>query len=808
MRILIKGGVWKNTEDEILKAAVMKYGKNQWARISSLLVRKSPKQCKARWYEWLDPSIKKTEWSKDEDEKLLHLAKLMPTQWRTIAPIVGRTPTQCLERYQRLLDEAEAKEDGEGPRTGDEVRRLRPGEIDPDPETKPARPDPVDMDEDEKEMLSEARARLANTQGKKAKRKAREKQLEEARRLASLQKRRELKAAGIDMRLRTRKRGQMDYNADVPYHTKAPDGFWDISDEVERENREKKGMTRVSLQKLEGKRRAETEADDRKKDAKKQKIQKESGDYVPPSAVKAAQEAINRRSAREPMRLPEPQVDEAELEQIVKIGVMGEIAREIVDTSEDAPSRMLLGEYSTRPETPLRTPRVGELGGKVDILKAEARNQLLMNSAQTPLLGERIEFSEEGTGYDGLTPRRSVSATPNPLAAQLTPRSGVPMTPGRDSVSGASTPRGPQRAGSRTPMRDQMGINSVRGGGDFDETPRSVAGSDFARQKLIRQQLSDMFSQLPKPKNDFVVQVVDPDTAMDEDSTGPTSSSALEADSADIEASKRRARQQAQTAELARRSRAVQKDLPRPMKIHPELFEEGEDEVDSLIRKEMLSLLTRDAEKYPAPGQLRPPTATVQFDSFSDAELAHAQNLVDTELASVPRLSQEALDLLDAERQQILSTHTYSNDQQWVPTSSLDPQALIKTYSTELDSIRTRMRLEATRAAKLEKNLAVKLGGYQSVCGRHSKKLLEMYEAAVEKQVELMSFEHLRGLEVVGMAERLERVRREVQTMEGREREVQSEYRALAEEKEELLERLNEVRQRRAEKGKEKVGEL
>ena len=37
----------------------MKYGKNQWARISSLLVRKTPKQCKARWYEWLDPSIRK-----------------------------------------------------------------------------------------------------------------------------------------------------------------------------------------------------------------------------------------------------------------------------------------------------------------------------------------------------------------------------------------------------------------------------------------------------------------------------------------------------------------------------------------------------------------------------------------------------------------------------------------------------------------------------------------------------------------------------------------------------------------------------
>ena len=61
---VVKGGVWTNIEDEILKASVSKYGLNQWARVSSLLARKTPKQCKARWYEWLDPSIKKTEWSK------------------------------------------------------------------------------------------------------------------------------------------------------------------------------------------------------------------------------------------------------------------------------------------------------------------------------------------------------------------------------------------------------------------------------------------------------------------------------------------------------------------------------------------------------------------------------------------------------------------------------------------------------------------------------------------------------------------------------------------------------------------------
>ena len=38
----------------------------------------------------------------------------------------------------------------------DDPRKLRPGEIDPSPETKPARPDPVDMDEDgmETHMIS------------------------------------------------------------------------------------------------------------------------------------------------------------------------------------------------------------------------------------------------------------------------------------------------------------------------------------------------------------------------------------------------------------------------------------------------------------------------------------------------------------------------------------------------------------------------------------------------------------------------------------------------------------------------------
>ncbi|GJU04034.1 cell division cycle 5-like protein [Tanacetum coccineum] len=246
MRMIVKGGVWKNTEDEILKAAVMKYGCNQWSRISSLLVRKGAEQCKARWHEWLDPDIKKTEWTRQEDERLLHLAKLVPSQWRTIAPIVGRTPVQCLERYERLLDVACVR-DGTY-EAGDDPRKLLHGEIDPYMESKPARPDLVDMDKDEIEMLSEARARLANTRGKKAKRKVNEKQLKEARRLASLQKKRELKAAGIDDMHKKRQRKEIDYNAEILFERRPPLGFYDVTDESSVVNRNSVSLPMAFLQ--------------------------------------------------------------------------------------------------------------------------------------------------------------------------------------------------------------------------------------------------------------------------------------------------------------------------------------------------------------------------------------------------------------------------------------------------------------------------------------------------------------------------------------------------------------------------------
>ncbi|KAI3928385.1 hypothetical protein MKW98_023986 [Papaver atlanticum] len=225
MRTVMKGGIWTNAEDEILKSGVMKYGSNQWSRISTLLPRKSAIHCKARWCQWLDPSIKKI--------VSLVLIEVMPSQWKTIASTIGRTSSQCIDRYEKLLDAACGVDSkSHGPDNYD-PRKLRPGEIDPNPESRPARPDPVDWDDDGKEMLSAARARLANTSGKKAKRRAREKILEEASRLACLQKKRELLAAEIIDTKQQRGKGKVtDYNAEVFMEKKPPSGFYDVTHEA------------------------------------------------------------------------------------------------------------------------------------------------------------------------------------------------------------------------------------------------------------------------------------------------------------------------------------------------------------------------------------------------------------------------------------------------------------------------------------------------------------------------------------------------------------------------------------------------
>lgn len=420
MRIQYKGGVWKNTEDEILKAAVMKYGKNQWPRIASLLVRKSAKQCKARWYEWLDPSIKKTEWTREEEEKLLHLAKVMPTAWRTIAPMIGRTAAQCIEHYEKLIDSAQQGGDeteigNDATAAGSAVNALkgRPGYVDSVPETKPARPDPVHMDDDELEMLSEARARLANTKGKKAKRKAREKHLEAAKRVARLQKLRELKAAGVPIKKPRKNRKITDYGTEIPFMRTPAPGFYDTREEDELADTigNKKEQIGKLVSKFKQKTLDEKEEEQRAQDKAKRRKREEENSLAAIGPVKPA-------PPRSPplkkvhFELPPPMLSDRELEKIVKSGIFPTKPPGSEGVENNDPSFAL-------EEGALKGPTVGTPSSQAEpwavTRDREVKAILSVQYAQTPLHGGTTPVS--GLNLDGrVTPAPSQMRTPNPLA--------------------------------------------------------------------------------------------------------------------------------------------------------------------------------------------------------------------------------------------------------------------------------------------------------------------------------------------------------------------------------------------------------
>lgn len=552
-----------------------KYGMNQWARISSLLVRKTPKQCKARWYEWLDPSIKKIEWSREEDEKLLHMAKLMPTQWRTIAPIVGRTATQCLERYQQLLDDADAHESGlglagpgaEAAPSADQVLKLRPGEIDPDPESRPAKPDPVDMDEDEKEMLSEARARLANTEGKKAKRKARERALDEARRLSTLQKRRELRAAGIVGKGRDKAKG-IDYNAEIPFEKQPLPGFYDTSAEAAKTYEEP--MRRTLLQMEPGPQPTDEEAK-RKRDKAMNKPSRHE------EALRRMQEA-DKVSKRRKLMLPHAQVSEADMEQIIKLGHAGEEARALVEHGESA-TEGLLGTYTPieRPApdaTPARAP-------VADALVREARELHARTVTQTPLLGDE----------------------------------NVPMPSTARPSEPASTP-------AATPYRDALGLN------DGSATPRDAK----MQARIAKRQLAARLAALPAPKNDFDIVVDEPPVPE------PIVHDDVEEDAAVRDARLAQEASEERERAWARRTQVVQRALPRPVDVNPHQLEvllaslrASDDEAQRLVDHEVVQLMAQDARVFPLPGSRNVGGQTSALWPVPDTYLAQARALVEAE---------------------------------------------------------------------------------------------------------------------------------------------------------------------------------
>ncbi|XP_043542151.1 transcriptional activator Myb isoform X7 [Chiloscyllium plagiosum] len=97
---------WTREEDEKLKKLVEQHGTEDWKVIANFLPNRTDVQCQHRWQKVLNPELIKGPWTKEEDQRVIELVqKYGPKRWSVIAKhLKGRIGKQCRERWHNHLN--------------------------------------------------------------------------------------------------------------------------------------------------------------------------------------------------------------------------------------------------------------------------------------------------------------------------------------------------------------------------------------------------------------------------------------------------------------------------------------------------------------------------------------------------------------------------------------------------------------------------------------------------------------------------------------------------------------------------------
>lgn len=97
-------GRWTSDEDKRLNVAVMLFGPKTWKKIAQFVPGRTQVQCRERWVNSLDPSLKRDQWTKEEDSKLKAAIEKYGYSWSKVASCLSpRTDNQCWRRWKRLF---------------------------------------------------------------------------------------------------------------------------------------------------------------------------------------------------------------------------------------------------------------------------------------------------------------------------------------------------------------------------------------------------------------------------------------------------------------------------------------------------------------------------------------------------------------------------------------------------------------------------------------------------------------------------------------------------------------------------------
>ncbi|XP_030449192.1 transcription factor MYB124-like isoform X1 [Syzygium oleosum] len=94
---------WSQQEDDILREQITIHGTDNWVIIASKFKDKTARQCRRRWYTYLNSDFKKGGWSPEEDMLLCEAQKIFGNRWTEISKVVsGRTDNAVKNRFTTL----------------------------------------------------------------------------------------------------------------------------------------------------------------------------------------------------------------------------------------------------------------------------------------------------------------------------------------------------------------------------------------------------------------------------------------------------------------------------------------------------------------------------------------------------------------------------------------------------------------------------------------------------------------------------------------------------------------------------------
>ena len=84
--VIVRKGAWTPQEDEILKEYVKKNGEGDWSSVPGKCgLARCGKSCRFRWINYLNPNLKRTSFSEDEEKIIVDLHAKLGNKWSRMA---------------------------------------------------------------------------------------------------------------------------------------------------------------------------------------------------------------------------------------------------------------------------------------------------------------------------------------------------------------------------------------------------------------------------------------------------------------------------------------------------------------------------------------------------------------------------------------------------------------------------------------------------------------------------------------------------------------------------------------------------